>query len=132
VTEPLYPFGHGLSYTTFSYTKLGLSSKEIAVGETTRVKVDVVNTGGRAGSEIVQLYVRDQVSTVTRPVKTLKDFRRIHLEPGETRTVEFVLTPEKLALLDQEMQWRVEPGRFDVMVGRSSDRLDVVTLEVVA
>ena len=128
---PLYPFGHGLSYTTFSYSNLGLLSERIAVDETAGVKIDVVNTGERAGSEVVQLYVRDQVSSVTRPVKELKGFRRIHLEPGETRTVEFALTPDKLGFLDENMQWRVEPGLFDVMVGGSSDRLDTVTLEIV-
>jgi beta-glucosidase len=131
VNDPLYPFGHGLSYTSFSYSGLGVSPERIAVGETTRVKVDVSNAGERAGAEIVQLYVRDQVSSVTRPVKALKGFRRIRLEPGESRSVEFELTPEQLALLDAEMQWRVEPGLFDVMVGSSSERLDTVTLEVV-
>lgn len=129
--EPLYPFGHGLSYTTFSYTDLSLSPERIRVDEATRVTVDVANTGERAGAEIVQLYVHDQVGSVTRPVKALKGFRRIVLEPGETRTVEFELTPAELALLDAEMQWRVEPGLFDVMVGGSSERCDSITLEVV-
>jgi beta-glucosidase len=95
------------------------------------VKVDVANTGPRAGDEIVQLYVHDRLSSVTRPVKALKGFRRIRLEPGESRAVEFELTPSALSLLDAEMQWRVEPGLFDVMVGSSSERLDAVTLEVV-
>jgi beta-glucosidase len=130
-SEPLYPFGHGLSYTTFCYRDLALSPERIAVGGTTRVRVEVANTGERAGAEIVQLYVRDRVSSVTRPVQALKGFRRIQLEPGETRVVEFELTSEQLALLDAEMQWRVEPGLFDVMVGGSSDRLDAVALEVV-
>jgi beta-glucosidase len=130
-SEPLYPFGHGLSYTTFCYRDLALSPERIAVGGTTRVRVEVANTGERAGAEIVQLYVRDRVSSVTRPVQALKGFRRIQLEPGETRIVEFELTSEQLALLDAEMQWRVEPGLFDVMVGGSSDRLDAVALEVV-
>jgi beta-glucosidase len=102
----------------------------VRVGETTRVRVDVSNAGERAGAEVVQLYVRDQLSTVTRPVRALKGFRRIHLEPGETRTVEFELTPEHLALLDADMRWRVEPGLFEVMVGSSSERLETVTLEV--
>jgi beta-glucosidase len=129
--EPLYPFGHGLSYTTFSYTHLRLSPARIRVDEATRVTVDVANTGERAGAEIVQLYVHDQVGSVTRPVKALKGFRRIVLEPGEARSVAFELTPGELALLDREMQWRVEPGLFDVMVGGSSERWDSVTLEVV-
>jgi len=129
--EPLYPFGHGRSYTTFAYSDLCLSPARIRVDEATRVTVDVANTGARAGAEIVQLYVHDQVGSVTRPVKALRGFRRIVLEPGETRTVEFALTPRELALLDAEMKWRVEPGLFDVMVGGSSERLGVVTLEVV-
>jgi beta-glucosidase len=129
--EPLYPFGFGLSYTTFSYTGLSLSPVRIGVGQATRVKIEVSNTGQRAGAEIVQLYVRDQVASVTRPVKALRGFRRIHLEPGETRTVEFELTGDELALVDADMQWRVEPGLFDVMVGSSSERLETVTLEVV-
>ncbi len=129
--RPLYPFGFGLSYTTFAYTDLGVSPERISVGETARAKVDVSNTGDRAGAEIVQLYLRDRVASVTRPVKALKGFRRIYLEPGETRTVEFELTPGELALLDAEMQWRVEPGLFDVMVGSSSEQLETVTLEVV-
>jgi len=130
-TKPLYPFGHGLSYTRFSYSHLGLAPDRVRVGETARVRVDVSNVGERAGAEVVQLYVRDQVSSVTRPVRALKGFRRIQLEPGETRTVEFELTPEHLVLLDADMQWRVEPGLFEVMVGGSSERLETVTLEVV-
>ena len=129
--QPLYPFGFGLSYTTFAYTGLCVAPASISVGEAARVVVDVANTGERAGAETVQLYVRDQVGSVTRPVQALKGFRRVQLEPGETRTVEFELTPDKLALLDEDMQWRVEPGLFDVMVGSSSQRLDTVTLEVV-
>jgi beta-glucosidase len=130
--EPLYPFGFGLSYTTFCYTDLCVSPERIAVGETARVRVTLANSGERAGSEVVQLYVRDQLASVTRPVKALKGFRRMALSPGESRSVEFELTPDALALLDAEMQWRVEPGLFDVMVGGSSDRLETVTLEVVA
>jgi beta-glucosidase len=126
-TEPLFPFGFGLSYTQFSYSNLRLSPAQIAPGESARVQVEVTNAGSRAGDEIVQLYIHDQVSTITRPVKELKDFCRLSLRPGETQTVEFVLTAEKLASLDQNMQWRVEPGLFDVMVGGSSvDTLNVV------
>jgi beta-glucosidase len=129
--EPLFPFGFGLSYTTFSYNGLCVSPERIAVGETARVRVEVANTGDRAGSEIVQLYVRDQLGSVTRPVKALKGFRRIGLSPGVRQTVEFDLAPKALALVDAAMQWRVEPGLFDVMVGGSSERLETVTLEVV-
>jgi beta-glucosidase len=119
-SEPLYPFGYGLSYTKFAYRNLRLLPGKIAIGDATRVQVEVSNTGDRAGDEIVQLYIRDQVSSITRPVKELKDFRRVNLTPGETRVVEFELTSEKLASLDLDMQWRVEPGIFDVMVGGSS------------
>jgi beta-glucosidase len=130
-SRPLYAFGHGLSYTTFAYADLRLSEQTISVGETVRVSVDVSNSGSREGAEVVQLYLRDQVSSVTRPVKALKGFRRIELEPGETRTVEFTLGPDALGLLDADLQWRVEPGLFDVMVGASSEQLSSVTLEVV-
>jgi beta-glucosidase len=129
-TDPLYPFGYGLSYSTFAYGKPRLSPLKIAAREDARVQVDVTNKGGPAGDEVVQLYIRDQVSSVTRPVKLLKGFRRIHLEPGETQTVEFAITPEMLALLDEEMAWRVEPGLFDLMVGASSEQVQTVTLEV--
>jgi beta-glucosidase len=131
-TEPLYPFGHGLSYTTFAYDNLRLTPETIGVDGQATVQVDVTNAGERAGDEIVQLYIRDQVSSVTRPVKALKGFHRISLEAGETKTVEFLLTPDLLAFLNQEMAWQVEPGLFSVMVGSSSERLDTVTLEVIA
>lgn len=130
--SPLYPFGYGLSYTTFVYRNLRLRPAQISPDGETLVQVDVTNTGERAGDEVVQLYIRDQVASVTRPVKALKDFRRISLAAGETQTVEFRLTADKLALLDRQMEWRVEPGLFDIMVGGSSDRLDTVILEVMA
>ena len=128
--DPLYPFGYGLSYTQFAYGDLRLSPAKIALGETTRVQIEVTNTGSRSGDEIVQLYIRDQVSSITRPVKELKDFRRVSLMPGETQVVAFELTPEKMASLDQNMQWRVEPGLFDVMVGGSSVETLNAVLEV--
>ncbi len=131
-TEPLYPFGYGLSYTTFAYHNLRLVPEKIALDGQAVVQFDVTNTGQRAGDEIAQLYIRDQVSSVTRPVKALKGFRRIGLQPGETKTVEFVLTPDALSFLDHDMQCLVEPGLFDVMVGSSSEQLDTVTLELVA
>jgi beta-glucosidase len=131
-TEPLYPFGHGLSYTTFAYDNLRVQPQQIIPDGEALVQVEVTNIGERAGDEVIQLYIHDQVGSVTRPVKLLKGFRRIHLEPGKTQTVEFALTAEKLACLDQEMTWQVEPGLFDVMVGGSSEQLDTVTLEVVS
>lgn len=129
--EPLFPFGYGLSYTTFRYDNLRLASPRIGVGGTAIVSVEVTNTGERAGDEVVQVYVRDQVSSLTRPVKELRGFRRITLQPGETRTVEFDLPPEALAFLDENMEWVVEPGVFDIMVGSSSAHVETVQLEVV-
>ena len=90
------------------------------------------NTGRRAGDEVVQLYIRDLVSSVTRPVKELKDFRRVSLAPGESKTVTFTLTPDKLSFLDLNMQRVVEPGEFDIMVGTSSVKFQTAKLEVVA
>ncbi|HLY59454.1 MAG TPA: glycoside hydrolase family 3 N-terminal domain-containing protein [Terriglobia bacterium] len=128
---PLFPFGFGLSYTSFKYADLRLSPDKISpVGKTT-VSVDVTNTGARAGDEVVQMYIRDEVSSVTRPVKELKGFRRIHLDPGQTRTVEFDLSPKELSFWNQEMKRVVEPGTFDVMVGPNSVDLKTANLEVV-
>lgn len=129
--EPLFPFGHGLSYTTFAYSNLKISPQRIDVGGKAEVSVDVTNTGHVAGDEVVQLYIRDQVSSVTRPVKELKGFERITLEPGETRTVTFVIRPDRLSFLDAHMARIVEPGLFDIMVGTSSAQGDTVVLEVV-
>jgi len=130
--EPLYAFGHGLSYTTFEYSGLKVSPAKIGPGGRAEVSVTVKNTGRRAGDEVVQLYIRDLVSSVTRPVKELKDFRRISLAPGESKTVTFTLTPDKLSFLDLHMQRVVEPGQFDIMVGTSSAKFQTAKLEVVA
>jgi len=129
--EPLFPFGHGLSYTTFEYERLRLLQGKIAPKGTATVSVDVSNTGKVAGDEVVQMYIRDLVSSVTRPVKELKGFRRITLEPGQTKTVEFAITPDALSILDKNMERVVEPGVFDIMVGSSSVNLKTVQLEVV-
>jgi beta-glucosidase len=130
--EPLFPFGFGLSYTTFRIGPVRLERQEIAPHESTRVVVEVTNTGSRAGDEIVQLYVRDVASSVTRPVKDLKGFRRVSLEPGATTTVSFDVTPDHLAFYDIDMRYRVEPGEFRLMVGHSSRDADLqaVTLRV--
>jgi beta-glucosidase len=130
--EPLFPFGFGLSYTTFAYSNLKVSPERIGPSDNAKVSVTVTNTGKRAGDEVVQLYIRDLVSSVTRPIVELKDFRRISLAPGESKTVEFVITPDKLSLLDLNMKTVVEPGWFDVMVGTSSIKYDKAKLEVVA
>ncbi len=117
---PLYPFGHGLSYTAFAYGKLGLSAAEIGPDGAVEVRVEVRNSGERYGEEIVQLYVRDVISSVAMPIMALEGFARVGLEPGAARTVTFTLTPEHLALLDRNMARVVEPGEFRVLVGSSS------------
>jgi beta-glucosidase len=122
-SSPLYPFGFGLSYTTFAYSDLSVSPPEIQADGTALVTVSVANTGGRTGEETVQLYVRDAVSLPTRPVKELKDFCRIRLTPGETRFVTFTLTPEKLAAFGLDMRRAVQPGRFELMVGTNSEEV---------
>jgi len=128
--EPLFPFGYGLSYTTFRFEDVRVSPAEVRPGEGTTVRVDVTNTGPRAGDEVVQVYVHQRVASVTRPVQQLAAFRRIHLLPGEKRTVELPLAPESLALLGPDMKPTVEPGVFDVMVGPSSADTTAVPLDV--
>jgi beta-glucosidase len=119
--EPEFPFGYGLSYTTFSYDNLKLSSETINKGEELRVSVEVSNTGDVAGKEVVQLYIRDLVGTVTRPVRELKDFKKFELAAGETKTVEFIIDEEDLSFYHQDMSFYAEPGEFRVFVGTSSD-----------
>jgi beta-glucosidase len=130
--SPLFAFGYGLSYTTFSFRNLRLEKKTIKRNGSTRVLVDVTNTGRRSGSEVVQLYIRDTVSSVTRPIKELKGFEKVWLQPGEARTVALHITPESLAFYDIAMKYVVEPGDFEVMVGNSSrdEDLQKVTLRV--
>ena len=120
---PLFAFGHGLSYTRFVYSNLRVAVEESANTVKVWVSMDVKNTGPRAGDEVVQLYLHDLVSSVTLPLKSLKAFRRIPLQPGESRTVEFELGPKDLALLNRDMRWVVEPGAFEVMAGSSSENL---------
>ncbi|PYS82891.1 MAG: beta-glucosidase [Acidobacteria bacterium] len=132
--EPLFVFGHGLSYTTYKYSNLRVTPDRTGPAGQATVTVDVTNAGRMAGDEVAQLYIRDEVSSVTRPVKELKDFRRIHLEPGQTATVQFIITPDKLSFLDEYMNRVVEPGTFTIMVGpnSSTDKLLTAKLEVVA
>ena len=117
---PLFPFGHGLSYTTFSYSDLRLSSPRITPAGTQIVSVTVTNIGSREGAEVVQLYVHDEVASVTRPVRALAGFRRVALKPGEARTLDFHLTSKELGLYNKDMKFVVEPGKFRVFVGGSS------------
>lgn len=129
--SPLFPFGYGLSYTSFSYGKPSLSKDTIHTGESVQVSVTVTNTGNLQGDEIVQLYIRDKVSSVTRPVKELKDFARIPLEKGESREVVFNLSPEKLQFYNLKMERVVEPGDFEIMVGTNSENIQSISLTVI-
>jgi beta-glucosidase len=120
-SSPLFPFGWGLSYTTFEYARLRLSSPRIGAGDSLEVTVDVRNSGGLAGDEVVQLYVRDDVASVAEPVRALKAFRRVTLGPGETRTLAFKLGAGSFALYDRQMRRVVEPGTFTIYVGTDSN-----------
>ena len=131
-TQPLFPFGYGLSYSTFKYSSLRLAPDTIGPQGQTKVTVDVTNTGKSGGDEVAQLYIRDEVSSVTRPVKELRGFRRITLAPGQTQTVEFTLGPEQLSFLDRDLHRVVEPGTFKIMVGGNSVDLIETMLSVVA
>jgi beta-glucosidase len=119
--KPLYPFGFGLSYTTFAYSNLAVSAPRIKKEQCVNVSVDVENSGAISGDEVVQLYVKDVAATTPRPIKSLKGFKRIALAPGERKTVHFTLTPEDLSMLDAAGNWAVEPGLFEVMAGASSE-----------
>jgi beta-glucosidase len=120
---PLFPFGYGLSYTQFKITNLQLSAQRIPLNGKVTVSVDIENVGKRAGDEVVQLYIRDVAASVTRPVKELKGFRRLTLQPGEKQRVEFLLTAEQLGFWNRQMRFAVEPGEFKVMVGANSEDL---------
>lgn len=128
--SPLYPFGFGMSYTSFDISEPSLSSSSIAVGGESTVSVTVTNSGDRAGDEVVQMYIRDKVSSVTRPIKELKGFARVSLEPGESETVSLPIKPEHLQFFGRDMKRVIEPGEFEIMVGNSSDNLQAVTLTV--
>ena len=118
--EPLYPFGFGLSYTTFAYSDISLSQSSMDMQGMITASVDVSNTGLLPGGEVVQLYIRDLVGSTTRPVKELKGFERIYLQPGQTRTVTFKIAPEMLKFYDYDLQYVIEPGDFQVMIGSNS------------
>ena len=132
-TRNLFEFGHGLSYTTFSYDKPRLERSRISSDQSTSVSVNVSNTGSVTGDEIVQLYIRDNFSQVTRPVKELKGFKKIKLSPGESKRVSFTITPEMLSYYNLDMQYVVEPGKFTLMLGSSSRNSDLkkVYVEVI-
>jgi beta-glucosidase len=123
--SPLYPFGYGLSYTTFAFSNLRLDRKTMRAKDSTRVHLDVTNTGKRQGDEVVQMYIRDCFSSVTRPIKELKGFARVSLQPGQTKTVTFEITPETLSFYDINMKFVVEPGDFEILLGNSSRNADL-------
>lgn len=129
---PLFPFGFGLSYTHFALKNVRLKQPTISRTGSTQVLVDVTNTGKRPGTETVQMYVRDLVSSVTRPVKELKGFQKISLQPGETTTVALDITPATLAFYDINMKYTVEPGAFEIMIGTSSRDADLQRVELLA
>ena len=118
--RPLYPFGYGLSYTTFEYSDLTITPTEQNPEGKVTVTCRVTNTGSRAGDEVVQLYINDCVSSVTTYTKVLRGFERIALQPGETKSVSFTLGPQELGLWDKDMKFTVEPGKFEIMIGASS------------
>ena len=128
--SPLFPFGFGLSYTKFEFGQPRLKDATIAIDGSTRVEVDVKNIGDRPGDEVVQLYIRDEFSSVTRPIKELKGFHRVALQPGESKTVTLEITPDRLAFWNIDMMHVVEPGEFKIMVGPNSVDLQTVTLTV--
>jgi beta-glucosidase len=129
-TKPLYPFGYGLSYTSFNIGTPRFADSRIRKDQTARVHVDVTNTGRRIGDEVVQLYVRDDEASVTRPVLELKGFQRVTLRPGERRTLTFALKPEDLSLWNLQMQRVVEPGTFTISAGPNSVDLKSAKLTV--
>jgi beta-glucosidase len=120
---PLYAFGHGLSYTTFQYSDLDVSPGQTGLGGKVLVRVTIKNSGKRAGADVVQLYINDPISSVSTPVKELKGFRKVWLEPGESTRVQFELGPDHLALVNRHLEKVVEPGEFQVMIGHSSDNI---------
>lgn len=122
---PRYFFGYGLSYTTFEYSDLTVERSVAAPDETVCISAAVTNTGNRKGTEVVQLYVKDVYASMTRPVMELAGFKRVELNPGETRKVTFLLQPDQLAFLDEEMKWKIEKGRIEVFVGSSSREEDL-------
>jgi len=128
--KPLYHFGYGLSYTKFNYSKPTLKNSTFDANSIIKVDVQVTNVGDMDGDEVVQLYIRDKVSSVTRPVKELKGYKRVHLKVGETKKITFELTPESLAFYDIDMNYIVEPGTFNIMTGSSSHFKSLKTVEL--
>jgi len=127
--DPVYPFGYGLSYTKFSYGEIKINKKEMTSTDSVTVSVDVANYGSREGDEIVQLYIHDVVGSITRPVKELKGFKKIHLKVGETKNVRFTVTAKDLSFYKSDLSFGCEPGAFEIFIGPSSQ--DVKKVEFV-
>ena len=121
--DPLYPFGYGLSYTSFQYSEISLSTSLIDAGTELVASIDVTNTGTVDGAEVVQLYIRDVVGSVTRPVKELKGFEKIFLKAGESRTVRFKIITDLLKFYNYDLEYVFEPGEFEIMIGGNSKEL---------
>jgi len=129
--EPLFPFGFGLSYTTFKYGSLSISSTKMTASETIKVSVPVTNSGNYDGKEVVQLYIRDVVGSVTRPIKELKGFQKIAIKKGETKTVTFEISIEDLKFYNSELQFVAEPGKFEVFIGTNSDTTNKIEFDLI-
>jgi beta-glucosidase len=129
---PLFPFGYGLSYSTFAYSGLRIEKNHFTVSDSTIVRFKVKNTSPVDGDEVVQLYIRDLLSSVARPVKELKGFQRVHFKAGEEKELTFTITPDLLKMLDAKMNWVVEPGEFRIMIGASCSDIrlrEIITVE---
>lgn len=129
--EPLFPFGYGLNYTTFLYTNLKLTSDKMSANGKVIASVDITNTGNFNGKEVVQLYIRDVVGSVTRPIKELKGFQKIYLNKGETKTVRFEISVDDLKFYNADLEFVAEPGIFDVFIGTNSDSHEKVSFELI-
>ena len=129
--EPLFPFGYGLNYTTFLYTNLKLTSDKMSANGKVIASVDITNTGNFNGKEVVQLYIRDVVGSVTRPIKELKGFQKIYLNKGETKTVRFEISVDDLKFYNADLEFVAEPGMFDVFIGTNSDSHEKVSFELI-
>lgn len=121
--DPKFPFGYGLSYTQFKYSEMNLSSTNLKRNQTLNISVNVSNTGKYDGEEVVQLYIRDLFGKVVRPVKELKGFQKVFIKKGETKTINFTLTPENLKFYDDELNYDWEAGDFDIMIGTDSQNV---------
>jgi beta-glucosidase len=118
--DPLYPFGYGLSYTTFEYSPVTLDAAKVAAGKSLKAEVTVTNTGEVAGKEVVQMYLQDVIGSTTRPLRELKGFEKIYLEPGESMRVMFEITPQLMSHYNSDLEFVAEPGEFVVYVGPDS------------